>query len=338
MRRSPRSPAGARRGLVAAGWLPLGLLAALVWGIAPPPADAQARAARSSRAARSARAAREVMTPRYKVDERGLIVPAVRAEAAIVFSPETGQVLLDERAQEPRSIASITKVMTALVFLEDDPDLDAVVTVTRPDVRQASTTYLRANERVSVRDLLHLALMASDNAAARVLARISHGGTAAFVARMNDKARELGLAQTAFADPSGLDPRNVSSAYDLSRLIAYAAADPRLAAIMEKTDYRFRTNRRPVAIHNTNRLVGELPVVGKTGFIRAAGYCLAALVRLPQGPPVAVVVLGAPSNLARFWETRHLVNWLLTQARSLLGAPGGGGGPGAWPLPLRQLR
>ncbi len=287
-------------------------------------ADAQTRATRSRQRARGSPSLRELMTPRYKVDERGLLVPDVRAEAAIVVSPATGQVLLDERGREPRAIGSITKLMTALVFLEDDPDLDQVVTLTRPDVRGASTTYLRVGERVSVVDLLHLALVASDNAAARVLARISHGGTQAFIGRMNEKARELGLAQTSFADPSGLDVRNVSSAYDLSRLVAYAAADERVASIMEKAEHRFRTNRRVVTIRNTNRLVGELPLVGKTGFIRAAGYCLASLVRLPQGPPIAVVVLGARSNLARFWETRHLVDWLLTQARSLLGESGGG--------------
>lgn len=305
-------------------WTVTTLVALAILVAHPVVATAQAGRTGRSPAARSSRALRELAQPRYKVDERGLLVPDVRAQAAIVFSPETGQVLLDEHAQEPRSIASITKLMTALVFLETGPDLDQVVTVTRADVRDASTTYLRANERVALRDVLHLTLIASDNAAARVLARASYGSLEACVARMNEKAGELGLAQTRFADPSGLDPGNLSSAYDLSRLIAYAAADERLAAIMEKMEYRFRTNRRPVVVRNTNRLVGELPIVGKTGFIRAAGYCLAALVRLPQGPPVAVVVLGAPSNLARFWETRHLVNWLLTQARSLLGQPGGG--------------
>ncbi len=317
-----RSVGSARRvGLGDWRWVTASLALVLAGLPAAPPLEAGETGLQ--RRAQASRTARDLATPRYKVDERGLLVPAVRAEAAIVFSPETGQILYGERAQEPRSIASITKLMTALVFLEDEPDLDQLVTVTRADVRRASTTYLRANERVSVRDLLHLALIASDNAAARVLARISHGGTEAFVARMNEKARELGLAQTSFADPSGLDPRNVSSAYDLSRLIAYAAADERLAGIMEKTEYRVRTSRRQVAIHNTNKLVGELPLVGKTGFIRAAGYCLAALVRLPQGPSIAVVVLGAQSNLARFWETRHLVDWVVTQARSLLGSSGG---------------
>ena len=103
--------------------------------------------------------------------------------------PETGQVLWEENAQDKRSIASITKVMTAVVFLEDQPDLSQVVTVERGDTYAASTTYLRANERITLDNLLHLTLIASDNAAARALARLSHGGTASFVERMNEKAR-----------------------------------------------------------------------------------------------------------------------------------------------------
>jgi D-alanyl-D-alanine endopeptidase (penicillin-binding protein 7) len=229
----------------------------------------------------------------------------------------TGQVLWEENAQDKRSIASITKVMTAVVFLEDNPDLSREITVERGDVYAASTTYLRANDRLTVNDVLHLSLIASDNAAARVLARISHGGTAAFVERMNEKALELGLENTSFADPSGLNPANISSAYDLSRLISFAAADERMAPIMRTAQYTVTTNRRSISIHSTNRLVtgGDVDVMGgKTGFISRAGYCLATLLRLPQGNQVAVVVLGATSNNGRFWETRHLFNWISEKA------------------------
>ena len=289
------------------------------------PASSKARRARLARARAAARAReqarlralQEAMTPRYKTDASGALVPDIRAAAAIVFNPETGQVLWEENAQDKRSIASITKVMTALVFMEDDPDLTQVITIERGDVYAASTTYLRANERVSLNDVLHLTLVASDNAAARALARISHGGSASFVERMNEKAIELGLESTSFADPSGLNPSNISSAYDLSRLISFASGNERLAPIMRTAEYSVRTNRRTVNIHNTNRLVtgGEVDVMGgKTGFITKAGYCLATLLRLPQGNQVAVVVLGANSNTGRFWETRHLANWLSDKA------------------------
>jgi D-alanyl-D-alanine endopeptidase (penicillin-binding protein 7) len=262
----------------------------------------------------------EAMTPRYKTDAAGQIVPDVRAAAAIIFNPVTGQVLYEENSQDKRSIASITKVMTALVYLEDSPDLASDVTVERSDVFAASTTYLKANDRIAPSELLHLLLIASDNGAARALARTSHGGTSSFVERMNEKAIELGLQNTSFADPSGLNPNNMSSAFDLSHLITFAASDERIASIMRTPTYTVATNRRMIPIHSTNRIVmaGDIEVMGaKTGFISKSGYCLATLLRLPQGNPIAVVVLGAGSNNGRFWETRHLFSWLNSKASEL---------------------
>ena len=286
----------------------------------------KARLARARAAARAREAARivqlqEAMTPRFKTDAvTGSLVPDIRAAAAIIFNPETGEVLWQENAQDKRSIASITKVMTAVVFLEDNPDLSQEVTVERSDTYAASTTYLRANERVSLNNLLHLTLIASDNAAARVLSRVSHGGTASFVERMNEKAIELGLESTSFSDPSGLNPANVSSAYDLSRLISYASGNEIMSPIMRTQNYSAVVGRRTVNIHNTNRLVGLSDVdvmAGKTGFISKAGYCLATLLRLPTGNPVAVVVLGARSNPGRFYETKHLMNWMSQKAAEI---------------------
>jgi serine-type D-Ala-D-Ala endopeptidase (penicillin-binding protein 7) len=289
---------------------------------------ARARAVARSREHARLRALQDAMTPRYKTDATGARVPDIRAAAAIIFNPETGQILWEENAQDKRSIASITKVMTAVVFLEDQPDLSQDITVERGDVYAASTTYLRANERISLNNLLHLTLIASDNAAARALARVSHGGTASFVERMNEKAIELGLESTTFADPSGLNPANISSAYDLSRLISFASADETLAPIMQTASFDVRTSRRTITIRNTNHLVrggqvGDQVAVlgGKTGFISKAGYCLATLLRLPQSNhQVAVVVLGAASNNGRFWETRHLFNWLSDKASDVFAA------------------
>ena len=170
-------------------------------------------------------------------------------------------------------------------------------------------------------DVLHLTLIASDNAAARTLARQSPYGPAGFVVRMNEKALELGLDQTHYADPSGLDPGNQSSALDMARLITYASSDERIAALMRKSQHQLTTSRRTITVHNTNRLVGSPGVdvlAGKTGFIRNAGYCLATLLKLPQtNEPVAVVVLGAKSNAGRFMETRHLLNWVASKASAI---------------------
>jgi D-alanyl-D-alanine endopeptidase (penicillin-binding protein 7) len=283
-------------------------------------ARASARAREASRL-RSLQQLQEAMTPRFKTDANGQTIPDIRAAAAIVFNPVTGQVLYEENSQDKRSIASITKVMTALVFLEDNPDLNADVKIERSDVFAASTTYLKAGDHITETELLHLLLIASDNAAARALARSSHGGTAPFVERMNEKAIELGLQNTSFADPSGLNPNNMSSAFDLSHLITFAASDDRISSIMRTPEYTVTTNRRMIPIHSTNHLVrdGDVDVLGaKTGFISKSGYCLATLLRLPQGNPIAVVVLGAHSNNGRFWETRHLFSWLNSKASDLV--------------------
>ncbi len=298
---------------------------ALGWSV-PAGAEALQSAAKkpTTRTVRTttSRAVRDAMKPRYKRDASGELVPDVRAEAAIIFDPETGRVLWEDHAHDQRSIASITKVMTVLVFLESGPDLDATVIVTRADLRRASTTYLRANEKLALRDVLNVTLVASDNAAARVLARSAgYASLEVFLARMNEKAIELGLEDTSFTDPSGLDAENVSSAYDVSRLITFAARDERIAGIMQQPEYSFATSRRKmVRVRNTNKLIGQLEIVGgKTGFIRRAGYCLATLLKLPEGQDVAVVVLGARSNLLRFWETRHLFNWLKERSALPLG-------------------
>ncbi|HXT69912.1 MAG TPA: serine hydrolase [Vicinamibacterales bacterium] len=273
----------------------------------------RARRVAAARARERARVEQEAMTPKYRRDLLGNQIPEVRAAAAIVFDPQTNAVLWEQNAHDQRSIASLTKLMTAVTFVADEPDLEQVVAVTATDMRAASVTHLKAGDRLSYRDLLHLTLIASDNAAARVLARTSEGGTAAFVGRMNEMAVNLGMANTSYADPSGLDARNVSSAYDISHVITYAGADPVLGPIMRTQEYEVRTKTRTIPIHSTNRLLGTgMDVVGgKTGFISKAGYCLATLLRIPQGPQVAVVVLGASNSTTRFWEARHLFNWVV---------------------------
>lgn len=282
----------------------------------------KARLARA-RAVATARELAEAIVPRYKVDAEGDLVPDLRAAAAIIYNPDTNEVLWEENSQSQRSIASITKVMTAAVFLEDAPDLSQPVTIARSDVHRASTTYLRANDRVTTDDLLHLLLIASDNAAARALARISPHGSAGFIQRMNEKASELDLTSTHYADPSGLLSDNVSSAYDMAKLIVHASNDERIGTIMRTPEYTVRTAKRSITFRSTNYLLrqGEVDVrAGKTGFISKAGYCLATLLRLPQGQggqEVAVVVLGARSNAGRFVETQNLFNWLSSKAATL---------------------
>ena len=322
LRKKPENGAKPRGGLfvcaVSAGLIWLGLTLAVDAGhVAAPAPGPTAPAGLETPGGRIAPVAGAVPAPR---PVPSVPVPRVRAQAAIILDPVTGETLWERNSRDLRPIASITKVMTVMLFLEQQPELSRDVVISRQDVRRASTTYLRRGERVTLRDLVHLALVASDNAAARVLARVSPWGTKRFIARMNAKAAELGLRQTRFTDPSGLHEGNVSSAYDVSRLIAEASERPEVSEVMRKRSYRIRTSRRARTIRSTNKLLGTRVEVmaGKTGYIDEAGYCLATLVQLDDERAVSVVVLGATSNSGRFTEARRLVDWLSTQASVLL--------------------
>jgi D-alanyl-D-alanine endopeptidase (penicillin-binding protein 7) len=215
-------------------------------------------------------------------------------------------------------------VMTAIAFLETNPDLTQPITVVRSDVLRASTTYLRAGDKMTGDELLHLLLIASDNAAARVLARVSPYGSEGFIDRMNEKAIELGLESTRYADPSGLLSDNLSSAFDMARLIAYASSNEKISSIMRLREYTAHTARRSITIRSTNHLLGREDIdvmAGKTGFISKSGYCFATLLRLPKGgQQVAFVVLGARSNAGRFMETQNLFSWISSKASTIFAA------------------
>lgn len=286
--------------------------------------------------AQKVREYREAATPMFRRTPDGSTVPTIRAEAAIIYNPVTQQVLWEENAQNSRSIASITKVMTAVVFLEHALDLTTPVKIERSDVRAASTTYLRANDVLTPNDLLNLLLIGSDNAAARALARVSPFGAIGFIEKMNAKAQELGLEHTHYVDPSGLFALNVSSAYDMARLISFATGDERIASIMRKSSEQIVTSTRTVNVNSTNKLLlgGDIDVRGgKTGFISKSGYCLATLLQVPNGDPVAVVVLGARSSAGRFLEAKHLFNWMSERTRTLLSADGAAATQQAGPQP-----
>lgn len=260
----------------------------------------------------------EALLPRVTVSADGRLLPDLRAAAAIVYDPVTGEVLYESHADDQRSIASITKVMTASVFMESYPDLSEMVTVEPADMRNASHTYLMSRDRLSVDDLLHLMLIGSDNAAARVLARISPLGTTEFITRMNEKAEDLGLEQTHYADTSGLLKGNVSTAYDTARLLVDVSTNGYISSVMQMPKYSFRTaGKRLVSFQTTDHLLmHDVPVMAaKTGFTNPAGFCLASLLRLPNAQTIAIVVLGAQTNAERFIEVENLYQWLTMHAK-----------------------
>jgi serine-type D-Ala-D-Ala endopeptidase (penicillin-binding protein 7) len=230
------------------------------------------------------------------------------ARSAIVLDPGTGQVLYEKNAGVAVPIASLTKLMTALVFLEQKPQLDRMAEVTREDLRGAGHTRLRNREHVALGDLLHMSLMCSDNAATRILVRESGLDAEDYLARMNQKALELGLTHTRYVEFTGLDERNVSTAADVARLLRIAANHPTIHAISITRSYEFRSASRRHMVANTNRLLyGRYQVLGgKTGFIQESGYCLATWLRA-QGRDFIAVVLGAPTNATRFADVMRLV-------------------------------
>jgi len=242
----------------------------------------------------------------------------VWARNAVLIDSETGEVLFEKDASRAVPIASLSKLMTVLVFLEQNPDMDRLAEVTRAELNGAGRTQLRNHERVSLRDLLHMALMCSDNVATRVLVRESSLAPDEFLARMNQRAAEMGLAGTRFVEFTGLDERNVSTAADCAHLLRTAATNPVIQDVMTTRTYEFRSASRPHVIANTNRLLfGRYEVRGgKTGFIVEAGYCLATWIH-SQGRDLIAVVLGAPTPATRFADVVRLVQRTSTSTPSV---------------------
>lgn len=232
----------------------------------------------------------------------------VYAAQAIVVDPTTGAVLYQKNADRSVPIASLTKLMTTLVFLERWPELSREVAVTREDWVGAGHTQLRIGEMVSLTNLLHMSLMCSDNCATRVLARESGVSREDFLAAMNKKALEIGMSHTRFVEFTGLDERNVATAADIAKLVEVASRNPLIHTITTTRSHEFRSAKRAHFIGNTNRLLyGRYEVVGgKTGFINEAGYCFATWVRT-QGRDLIAVVLGAPTNATRFADAVRLI-------------------------------
>jgi D-alanyl-D-alanine endopeptidase (penicillin-binding protein 7) len=242
----------------------------------------------------------------------------VYARSAIVLDPSTGEVLFAKDAGRAAPIASLTKLMTMLVFLEQRPDLLASVQVTRTELNGAGHTQLRNGEQVMLGDLLHMSLMCSDNVATRVLVRESGLSPEEFLARMNRKAAELGMTGARFVEFTGLDERNVATATDVAHLLRAAADNSTIRQISTTASYDFRSATRAHRIVNTNRLLHNhrMEIVGgKTGFINEAGYCLATWIRA-EGRDMIAVVLGAPTNATRFADVVRLVQ--RTVSRSIV--------------------
>ena len=238
-------------------------------------------------------------------------IPRLHAKAAYVLDATSNTVLFQKNPGNLYPIASLTKLMTALVYFETQPQFDQVVEIAPEDVFHSSRSHIRPHEEITVRDLLHASLMASDNVATKALVRTCGVPRDEFVRRMNALADSMNLAGTRFVEPTGLDEQNVATAQAIALLLRTAASNPIVSSIMQKQTYTFASNRKLHRLVNTNRLLKSKWRItgGKTGFISEAGYCFATMVETPSGTEVTAVLLGAPSNRLRFAEARRLLDW-----------------------------
>ncbi len=238
--------------------------------------------------------------------------PALGAKSAFIFDQEKKQILYQKNAYQVLPIASLTKIMTAIVTLENASiNEEIVVSEKALEKGYGERGGLKKEEKLSVKKLLYALLMESSNDAAFVLAEhIEKNQSVDFVNLMNQKAKEIGLASTSFADPSGYQPDNISTANEIAELAQYSFRFPLIWRIFKTTEIDFFSEDEKVHHHwiNTDKLLNKLTNVlgGKTGYIQEAGGCLMLVVRQKSGHYFITVVLGSEQ---RFLETEKLIQW-----------------------------
>lgn len=241
--------------------------------------------------------------------------PSVNARAALVMDSQTGEVLYSKNSNTALPIASITKLMTAVVISDARLNMSEKITLQSIDFAGAggknSSSTLRAGDSMNRAEALLFALMKSENPAAAALARTYPGGRAAFVSAMNAKAKSLGMNSAHYYESTGLDPRNVASARDLGILVSAASQYSLIRQFSTTPSYDFNLGYRVLKSNNTNALVrngGWNINISKTGYINEAGRCVVMHTTLNNRPAV-VVLLGADSSAARTNDATRLMNW-----------------------------
>jgi len=238
----------------------------------------------------------------------------LKSSVALVIDQQTGQPLFQKNAEAVLPIASITKVMTAMVVLDAGLRADEILEVTEADrdTERNSGSRLPIGSRLTRAEMVHLALMSSENRAAHALGRNYPGGLAAFVAAMNAKARAIGMGDSQFADPTGLSSSNVSNARDLARMVRTAHGYPLIRQFSTATDLTVDLGPRQAIFRSTNRLVdapGWDIGLQKTGYISEAGKCLVMQTKV-DSRPVIIVLLDAVGAQSRFADAQRIKRWL----------------------------
>ena len=272
--------------------------------------EVKGKLAVAKKQAARARAADDPIT--LRLDEHGR--PRLNSSAFYVANQNTGEVLLQKNARQVIPIASITKLMTAIVVLESGSDLREMLTITGDDVDylKGTSSRLGVGTQLTREEMLQLALMSSENRASSALARHYPGGRTAFLEAMNAKARLLGMHDTRFYDSTGLTPRNVSSPLDLSRLVVAAAGYPLIREFSTMDERYIYVNGHLKRFGNTNGLVRSpdwVISVSKTGYISEAGRCLVMQAWM-QDQPLVIVLMDASGRSMRAVDAQRVRLWL----------------------------
>ena len=239
---------------------------------------------------------------------------ALRSSVALVVDQDTHEVLLSKNDQAVLPIASLTKLMTGVIVSEAHLSMDENITITQDDVdtEKGSSSRLAVGSTLSRGEMLHLALMSSENRAAHALGRTFPGGLSAFVSLMNAKAKSLGMMDTSYVEPTGLSSKNQSSARDLAVLVNAAHTDPVLRELTTSPGYQVEVGRRTLQYNNTNRLVKN-PAwdigLQKTGYISEAGQCLVMQAKV-AGRKLIMVFLDSAGKLSRIADAERVKRWV----------------------------
>ncbi|MBV8049469.1 MAG: serine hydrolase [Paludibacterium sp.] len=250
--------------------------------------------------------------------------PRLSAQSVLVLNGTTGEPIYEKRVDQRQPIASITKLMTAMVLIDSGVALDDDISVTDAEIDRVKHTRSRLAVGTTLprKEMLLLALMSSENRAAAALARTAlPGGTRAFVARMNDKARQLGMSDTVFYDPTGLDMRNTSTARDLARMVKAAQNYPLIREFTTTSEHEITSvSNRMLQYRNSNALVREGNwdiALQKTGYINEAGHCM-VMEATVGSQPLIIVILSAGGGQRRVQDARAIKSWLESHPQSWL--------------------
>ena len=251
-----------------------------------------------------------------------LATPRLSSLAAMVVDAENNNVLYQKNSNRTLPIASISKLMSAMVVLDSNPDMKQVLTISNDDVDRlkGSSSRLTVGTTMTRQDMLHVGLMSSENRAIHAMARAYPGGLDAFMKAMNKKAADLGMNNTVFYDPTGLDPRNQSTAQDLVRMVKAAYEYPLIRQYSTSNNGAVKTSKGKVEkYHNSNRLIhtGDWDIkLQKTGYIREAGRCMVVYANI-KNKPLIIVLMNAPSTTMRVNDANSMRSWVMSNDKLL---------------------